>query len=115
MIHVITVYFYLAKCTPPTPTPPPSPLGFPCGSEGKEIACHALDLASVPGSGRPFGGGNGNPPQYSCLENHMDREAWWATVRGVTKPAGLQSMGLQRVGQDRATNRKDYITTMYLA
>ena len=40
---------------------------------------------SIPGSGRSLGGGNGNPLQYSCLENLMDRGAWWATVHGVTK------------------------------
>ena len=43
------------------------------------------DLGSIPGSGRSRGGGNGNPLQYSCLGNPMDRGAWWATVRGVTK------------------------------
>ena len=40
---------------------------------------------SVPGSGRSPGGGNGNPLQYSCLENPMDRGAWWSTVHGVAK------------------------------
>ena len=43
------------------------------------------DKVSVSGSERSPGGGNGNPPQYSCLENPMDRGAWWATVYGVTK------------------------------
>ena len=43
------------------------------------------DVSSIPGSGRSLGGGNGNPLQYSCLENSMDREAWWATVHGVTR------------------------------
>ena len=43
------------------------------------------DVDSVPGSERPSGGGNGNPLQYSCLENPMDRGAWWATVHKVTK------------------------------
>ena len=43
------------------------------------------DAGSLPGSGRPTGEGNGNPLQYSCLENPMDRDAWWATVHGVTK------------------------------
>ena len=94
------------------------------------------DLGSIPGLGRCPGGGNGAPLQYSCLENPMDGEAWWAAVRGVAKswtrlsnftftfhfhalekemathssilawripwmekPGGLQSMGLQRVGQ----------------
>ena len=48
-------------------------------------ACHAGDLGSIPGSGRSPGEGNGNPPQYSCLENPMDGGAWWATVHGVAK------------------------------
>ena len=43
------------------------------------------DLGSIPGSGRYPGEGNGNPLQYSCLENHMDRGAWWAAVHGVAK------------------------------
>ena len=56
------------------------------GSGGKESACNAGDLSSTPqGLGRSPGKGNGNPLQYSCLENPMDREAWWATVHGVTK------------------------------
>ena len=45
----------------------------------------ARDLGSIPGSGRSLGVGNGNPLQHSCLENSMDREAWRATVHGVTK------------------------------
>ena len=59
--------------------------GFPGGSDGKESACNAGDQNSVPGWGRSPEGGNGNPLQYSCLENSMDRGAWWATVHGVTK------------------------------
>ena len=51
------------------------------GSEVKASACNAGDLGSIPGSGRSPGEGNGNPLQYSCLENPMDRGAWWATVR----------------------------------
>ena len=43
------------------------------------------DMGLIPGSGRSPGGGQGNPPQYSCLENPMDREAWQVTVHGVTK------------------------------
>ena len=43
------------------------------------------DMDSIPGSGRSPGEGNGNPPQFSCLENLMDRGAWWTTVHGVTK------------------------------
>ena len=59
--------------------------GLPGGSKVKASACNAGDLGSIPGSGRSPGEGNGNPLQYSCLENPMDREAWWATVHGVTK------------------------------
>ena len=48
-------------------------------------AVDTADLGSVPGSGRSPGEGNGNPLQYSCLENSMDRGSWWATVHGITK------------------------------
>ena len=58
---------------------------FPGGSEVKASACNSGDLGSIPGLGRPPGEGNGNPLQYSCLENPMDGGAWWATVHGVTK------------------------------
>ena len=54
-------------------------------SDSKESACNAGDLDSIPGSGRSPGEGNGNTLQYFCLENPMDRGAWWATVHGVTK------------------------------
>ena len=67
-------------------------MGFPGGSVGKESACNAGYLSSIPGSGRSPGEGNGNPLQHSCLENPMDRGDWRATVRGVT-----------RVGHDLAT------------
>ena len=60
-------------------------VGFLCGSAGKESACNAGDLGSIPGLGRSPGKGNGYPLQYSGLENSMDRGAWWATVHGVTK------------------------------
>ena len=48
-------------------------------------AGHVRDMGSIPGLGRSPGGRHGNPLQYSCLENPMDRGAWWATVHGVTK------------------------------
>ena len=64
-------------------------MGFPSGSEGKASACNAGDPGSIPGSGRSPGERIGNPLQYSCLENPVDRE-----------PGRLQSMGLQRVGHD---------------
>ena len=60
-------------------------LGFPGGSDGKEFTCNAGNLGSIPGLGRSPGGGHGNPLQYSCLENPMDRGAWQATVHGVGK------------------------------
>ena len=60
-------------------------LGFPGGSVGKEAAWNAGDPSSIPGWGRSPGEGNGSPLQYSCLENPMDRGAWWAIVHGVTK------------------------------
>ena len=51
----------------------------------KESAFHAGDLNLIPGSGRSSGEENSNPLQYSCLENPMDRGAWWATVHGFAK------------------------------
>ena len=59
--------------------------GFPHSSVGKESTCDAGDPASIPGSGRSPGEGDGNPVQYSCLGNPMDRGAWQATVDGVAK------------------------------
>ena len=56
---------------------------FPCGSDGKASAHNAGDPGSIPGLGKSPGEGNGNPLQYSCLENPMDGRAWWATVHGV--------------------------------
>ena len=58
---------------------------FPGDSNGKESACNAGDLGSIPGSGRSPGEGNGYPLQYSCRENLMVRGAWWATVHGATR------------------------------
>ena len=60
--------------------------------DSQESACNAGDLGSIPGSGRSPGEGNGNPLQYSCLENFMDRGSW------------LQSMGSQSTGHDWVTN-----------
>ena len=51
----------------------------------KNLLANAGDAGSILGSGRSPGGGHGNPLQYSCLENPMDRGAWWATVHGVPK------------------------------
>ena len=56
-------------------------LGFPGGSNSKDSG----DQGSIPGSGKPPGEGNGYPLQYSCLENSIDRRAWWATIHRITK------------------------------
>ena len=66
-----TVYSQRIK----TPTDAKCPLGFPGDSDGKESACNSEDLGSIPASGRYCGERNGNPHQYSCLENSMDRGA----------------------------------------
>ena len=96
--------------------------GFPDVSDSKESACNVGDPCWIPGLGQSPGEGNGYPLQHSCLENSMDRGAWWATVHGVAKsrekamaphssvlawripgmvePDGLPSMGSHRVGHD---------------
>ena len=60
-------------------------LGFPGGSVVKNPLANVGDIGSVPGLGRFPGEGNGNPLQYSCLGNPMDRGTWWAAVHGITK------------------------------
>ena len=64
---------------------------FPGSSYGKESACNAGDVGSIPGLGRSPGEGNGNPLQYSCLGNIMNRGAWRATVHGIAKSQTLLS------------------------
>ena len=59
--------------------------GLPQWPSVKEFACKAREAGSIPGWRRSPGEGNGNPLQYSCLENPMDKGAWWATIHGVTK------------------------------
>ena len=59
--------------------------GFPGGSVVKKLPANAGNIGPIPGSGRSPGEGNDSPLQYSCLENSMDRGAWWATVHGVAK------------------------------
>ena len=68
---------WLPACTPCS--------GLPGGSDGKESARNAGDPGSIPGLGQTPGEWNGYPLQYSCLENSMDREAWQASVQGVTE------------------------------
>ena len=60
-------------------------LDFPGGSDSKKSTCNVGDLGSNPSLGRFPGEGTGYPLQYSCLEDSMDRGAWWATVHGVTQ------------------------------
>ena len=60
-------------------------LGFSGGSDGKESACDARDQGSITGSERSPGVRKGNPLQYSCLGNPMDKGAWWATVHRIAK------------------------------
>jgi len=73
-------------------------MGSPHSSVAKESTCSAEDLGSIPGSGRSPGEGNGNPLQYSCLENYMDRGAWQATVHGVER-VGLNHHQCHRIGE----------------
>ena len=60
-------------------------MGFPGCSDSKESACNMGDMGLIPGLERSPRRGHGNPLQYSCLENYMDRGAWWATVHRVAK------------------------------
>ena len=63
-------------------------LGLPRWINGEESSCNAGDtgdMGSIPGSGRSLGGRHGNPLQYSCLENPMDRGAWWAAAHGFAE------------------------------
>ena len=71
-IHIVNLSFFTV-------------LGFPGGSGSKESTCNAGDLGSIPELGRSSGEGNGNPLQYSCLENPMDGGNWQAVVHGVTE------------------------------
>ena len=77
-------------------------MGFPSGSRVKNLPANAGDMALIPGSGGSPGKGNGNPLQYFCLENSMDRGSWLATVHEVAKSqTGLQS--------DRLNNNKHVV------
>ena len=60
-------------------------MGFPRGTSGKNPPAKMKNMGSIHGLGRSPGEGNGNPLQYSCLENPMDRGTWWAIVHRVTK------------------------------
>ena len=60
-------------------------MGFPSGSTVKNLPANTGNVGSIPGSGKSPGGGNGNTLQYSCLENSMDRVAWWVAIHGVSQ------------------------------
>ena len=77
------------------------------GSDGKESICSAEDPGLIPGLGRSPGEGNGNPLQYSCLENPMDGGAWWATVPGVVKSQTRLSYKMVLVVKNRPANAGD--------
>ena len=79
------------------------------GSGGKESACNVGDLASIPGSGRSPGEGNGNPLQYSFLENPMDRGTWRAMTLWTWR-----SMDSQGVGHDWVTNTFTFVLYKYI-
>ena len=64
-------------------------MGFPGGSVVKKVPANAGDMGSIPGLGRSPEEGNGNPLQYSCLRNPIDRGAWWATVHGVRRESDM--------------------------
>ena len=68
-------------------------MGFPGGSDYKESDCNAGDTGLIPRSGRSTGEGNGNPLQYSCLENPMNKGAWQALVHLVFLPGGSHGQG----------------------
>ena len=66
---------------------------FHVGSDGKVSSCNVGDPVSFPGLERSPGEGHGNPPQYSCLRNPMDRGAWWVTVHGAAKESDMTQHG----------------------
>ena len=85
---------------------------FFCSSDGKEYACNAGDLGSIPGSGRPSGEGNGNPLQYSCLENPMDRGAWRASLVGHKESDTTEWLTLLLLTSIRLTTGKTIALTI---
>ena len=76
----VYIYYYYRLC---------HRMGFPCDSKGKETACNVGDESSIPGLGTSPGEENGNPLQYSCLENPMDRGAWLAITHRVAKESDM--------------------------
>ena len=80
-------------------------MGFPCGTDSKESACNAGDPGSIPGSGRSPGERNGNPLQYSCLENSMDR-LWGRRKSDMTEQFINMLVDICQVETDFASNEK---------
>ena len=74
--------------------------------------CNFCKIKPLSGSGRSPGGGNGNPLQYSCLENPMDREAWWATVHGVTKTDMTEQLTLSLVAEHWALGSVGFVAAV---
>ena len=93
-------------------------LGSPSGSFGKESACNVEDLGSVPGLGRSPGEGNDNPLQYSCLENSMDRGAWWLQSTGLQELDTTERLWLllqktfQECEKQQALTRDSYVLSL---
>ena len=83
---------------------------FPGGSVSKESTCNARDPGSIPRSGRSPGGRHGTPLQYSCLENPMDRGAWWTTVQRVAK----SQMRLSTIANDGNIPTKKFHWNIYM-
>ena len=84
--------------------------GLPCSSDSKESVCSSGDLGSVPRLGRSLWEGNGNPLHYSCLENSMDRGAWWATIHGVAKSQTQKRYWLYYSSRKR--QKGEFLTTL---
>ena len=80
-------------------------MGFPCRTDSKESACNAGDPGAIPGSGRSPGERNGNPLQYSCLENSMDR-LWGRRKSDTTEQFINMSVDIFQVETDFASNEK---------
>ena len=92
-------------------------LGFPGGLVGKEPACNAGDagdMGSIPGSGRSPGGGHSNPLQYSCLENPMDRGAWWAIAHNSQSQTRLKWLSMHASFSHLMKNKKKQIILLIL-
>ena len=77
---------------------------FPGDSVERNLPADAEDMSSTPGPGRSPGEGSGNPLQYSCLGNHMDRGSWWATVLRVTK---------EQLNNNKASKSSQEVTLLY--